>query len=98
MPSDFSRNTFDPLKHYVGVLEQQGRVRTDAEANEQSAIQRRRTQIDSIDLVGACGAPQTAAGFALSAAPGDADLMLSPAASTSTVGSVSSSPKPCPLG
>ncbi len=33
MKADFSRNTFDPGKHYSRVLEQQGRVQVDADFN-----------------------------------------------------------------
>ncbi len=32
MKADFSRNTFDPKRHYRRVLEQQGRVVIDADA------------------------------------------------------------------
>ena len=38
MRGDFTRDTFDPTRHYSGVLLQQGRVQLDADANEQSAI------------------------------------------------------------
>ena len=38
MPGDYSRNTFDPRRHYSGVLMQQGRVQLDADWNEQQAI------------------------------------------------------------
>ena len=38
MKGDFSRYRFDPAKHYTAVLEQQGRVQLDADANEQRAI------------------------------------------------------------
>jgi hypothetical protein len=63
MKGDFSRTTFDPRKHYSGVLMQQGRVQVDADWNEQEAIQRRRTQVEARDVIGACGAPEDAAGF-----------------------------------
>ena len=65
MKGDFSRQTFDARKHYSGVLMQQGRVQTDADWNEQEAIQRRRTQIESRDVIGRCGAPEDDAGFAI---------------------------------
>ena len=65
MKGDFSRQTFDARKHYSGVLMQQGRVQTDADWNEQEAIQRRRTQIESRDVIGRCGAPEDDAGFAV---------------------------------
>ena len=63
MKGDFSRQTFDPRKHYAGVLMQQGRVQIDADWNEQEAIQRRRTQLEAQDVIGRCGAPRDAAGF-----------------------------------
>ncbi len=37
MKGDFSRQTFDPTRHYSGVLAQQGRVQTDADWNEKVA-------------------------------------------------------------
>ena len=38
MQGDFSRNTFDPTKHFSRVLMQQGRVQLDADWNELNAI------------------------------------------------------------
>jgi hypothetical protein len=38
MKADLTRDTFHPLKHYIRVLTQQGRVQLDADANEQTAI------------------------------------------------------------
>lgn len=38
MKGDFSRDTFDPSKHFSRVLMQQGRVQLDADWNEQNAI------------------------------------------------------------
>lgn len=63
MKGDFSRKTFDPRKHYSGVLMQQGRVQLDADWNEQEAIGRRRTQVEARDVIGRCGAPRDDAGF-----------------------------------
>ncbi len=68
MKGDFSRQTFDPRKHYGGVLMQQGRVQTDADWNEQEALQRRRIQIEARDVIGPCGGPEDAAGFAVAIA------------------------------
>jgi hypothetical protein len=65
MKGDFSRQTFERRKHYSGVLMQQGRVQTDADWNEQEAIQRRRTQVEARDVIGRCGAPEENAGFAI---------------------------------
>ena len=44
MKGDFSRQTFDPKKHYSAVLMQQGRVQLDADWNEQHAIDRHRSR------------------------------------------------------
>ncbi len=63
MKGDFSRQTFDPRKHYAGVLMQQGRVQLDADWNEQGAIARYRDETEATDVIGACGAPIHAAGF-----------------------------------
>ena len=38
MKGDFSRDSFDPLKRFTRVLQQQGRVQLDADGNEQVAI------------------------------------------------------------
>ena len=70
MKGDISRETFDVAKHYSGVRMQQGRVQTDADWNEQEALQRRRTQIEARDVIGRCGAPEDNAGFAISIAGG----------------------------
>jgi len=66
MKGDFSRDTFDPKKHYAGVLMQQGRVQTDADWNEQWAIDEHRETVMMYDVIGACGAPAHDAGFAIS--------------------------------
>ena len=38
MQGDFTRDTFDPTRHFSRVLIQQGRVQLDADWNEQTAI------------------------------------------------------------
>ena len=38
MKGDFSRETFDSVKHFSRVLQQQGRVQLDADWNEHTAI------------------------------------------------------------
>ncbi|MEP6762805.1 MAG: DUF6519 domain-containing protein [Gemmatimonadaceae bacterium] len=68
MKGDISRETFDATKHYSGVRMQQGRVQTDADWNEQEALQRRRIQVEARDVIGRCGAPEDNAGFAISIA------------------------------
>jgi photosystem II stability/assembly factor-like uncharacterized protein len=68
MKSDLSRNTFDPALHYSSVRLQQGRVITDADWNEQADLTRYRAEREALDVIGACGAPVAAPGFALQAA------------------------------
>jgi len=68
MKGDFSRSTHDPRKHYAGVLMQQGRVQTDADWNEEDAIHRHRLRVETIDVVGRCGAPEHDAGFGIAVA------------------------------
>jgi hypothetical protein len=63
MKGDFSRNTFDPKKHYRSVLKQQGRVDVDADWNEQQALHLWRIETESTDVIGSCGAPLHDAGF-----------------------------------
>ena len=60
MKGDFSRVSYYQKKHYSGVLMQQGRVQTDADWNEQEAIQRRRTQVEARDVIGRTGITQIA--------------------------------------
>ena len=38
MKGDFSRRTFDPRKHYSAVLQEQGRVLTDADLEAEHRI------------------------------------------------------------
>src|SRR5712692_3853270 len=57
MKGDFSRQTFDPKKHYSGVLMQQGRVQIDADWNEQQAIQQYRIETETGDVIGPSGTP-----------------------------------------
>jgi len=77
MKGDFSRWTFQPGKHYHGVLKQQGRVDLDADWNEQGAIEAHRVETETIDVVGASGAPTGDAGFLLSAGPSGKTLLIS---------------------
>ncbi|WP_446745342.1 DUF6519 domain-containing protein [Silvibacterium acidisoli] len=65
MKGDFSRIRFNPGSHYTAVLEQQGRVALDADANERSAIQAYLRKTETIDVVGEYGAPADVAGFAI---------------------------------
>ncbi len=65
MAGDFSRNTFDPRKHYSSVLMQQGRVQLDADWNEQQAIQQHHLETTARDVIGPSGAPSHNPGFAI---------------------------------
>jgi hypothetical protein len=57
MRGDFSRMSFDRKKHYLRVLEQQGRVQLDADWNEQGAILLHYLQTLTRDLIGAHAGP-----------------------------------------
>ena len=57
MRGDFSRIRFDCGRNYTAVLEQQGRVALDADANEQQFIDAYRSQRETIDAVGPYGGP-----------------------------------------
>jgi len=57
MKGDFTRNTFDPKKHYRSVLMQQGRVQLDADWNENLAIGSHLLQTLTRDVIGECGVP-----------------------------------------
>lgn len=65
MKGDFSRDRFDPNRHYTAVLMQQGRVQLDADWNEQQAINQHRDETEAADVIGACGAPRDNAGFVI---------------------------------
>jgi photosystem II stability/assembly factor-like uncharacterized protein len=65
MKGDFSKNSFDRRNHYSSVRLQQGRVVTDADWNEQADLTRYRHERVTRDVIGPCGAPESAAGFAL---------------------------------
>ncbi len=65
MAADISRSTFDPAKRFSSVRSQQGRVALDADWNEQVDIARRRVATETIDVVGASGAPKDNAGFGI---------------------------------
>lgn len=65
MPGDYSRNTFNPRRHYSAVLMQQGRVQLDADWNEQQAIAAWRERTEATELIGASGTPKSGNGFKL---------------------------------
>lgn len=58
MKGDFSRDTFDPKKHFLRVLMQQGRVQIDADWNEQVSILLHYMQSLAADLLGPYAKPK----------------------------------------
>ncbi len=75
MYGDFSRLTFDRKRHDRGVLTFQGRIVLDQDLNKQWQIADYLRGRHTGDIVGHCGAPTGAAGFAISVA--GADLLAS---------------------
>jgi hypothetical protein len=71
MKGDFTRDTFDPSKHFSLVLSQQGRVMLDADANEQSTILLRMLRLLARDLIGPYAAPRDDGGFTIVSAGQD---------------------------
>lgn len=78
MAGDFSRNSVNPVKHYSGVLMQQGRVQVDADWNEQLALQHHRTHTETSDVIGNCGTPKNGGGFRISVTSDSGDLLIAP--------------------
>ena len=67
MKGDFSRQTFDPSRHYAAVLQQQGRVQLDADWNEQQLLALDRDETTARDVIGLTGAPRVEPGFRVTA-------------------------------
>lgn len=65
MKGDYSRDTFDPAKHFTRVLMQQGRVQLDADWNEQTSILLHYLQNLARDLIGPAGGPKDFLGFGI---------------------------------
>lgn len=63
MKGDFSRWTFKPRKHGVGLLHQQGRVWLDADWNEDTAARLELLREETVDIVGGCGVPEPGTAF-----------------------------------
>lgn len=76
MKGDFTRDTYDPTKHFSRVLMQQGRVTLDADHNEQTAILLHNLRTLARDLIGPYAAPSADAGFLLQFDPTIGDLMI----------------------
>lgn len=68
MKGDFTRNTFQPVKHFSRVMLQQGRVQLDADWNEQISILLHQMRMMAVDCFGAYGRPlpDDGGGFQLS--------------------------------
>ena len=76
MGGDYTRFTFDPVKDYSAVLNQQGRVGLDADWNELIEITDRRWRAETIDIIGRCVVPMisivsNASPVPMSAEPGN---------------------------
>ncbi len=72
MKGDLTRNTFNPEKHFLRVLMQQGRVQLDADWNEQASILLHYIQTLAADFIGPYAGPAGAnLGFAISGGTGD---------------------------
>ena len=78
MKADFTRNTFDPWKHFTRVLMQQGRVQLDSDWNEQSSILLRYMQALATDLIGPHGGPAADLGFQIAEGSVGTDFAISP--------------------
>ena len=65
MKLDFTRDTFDPTRHFLRVILQQGRVQLDADANEQVSILLHYLQTVVRDLIGPAAGPERDLGFAV---------------------------------
>lgn len=65
MKGDFSRVRFSAEKNYAAVLQQQGRVALDADANEQCAINNYLRDTETLDIVGRWGGPADDEGFVI---------------------------------
>lgn len=63
MKGDFTRETFQAANHFSRVLFQQGRVTTDADPNEQTAILLHMLRTLARDLIGPYAAPREEGGF-----------------------------------
>lgn len=73
---DFTRDTFDPRKHFLRVLMQQGRVQLDADWNEQVAILLHYLQTLAADLIGEHGGPVRRSGFRIEPIKGESSNIV----------------------
>jgi Family of unknown function (DUF6519) len=65
MKGDFTRDSFEPRKHYSRVLQQQGRVQIDSDWNEQVSILWERWRTLARDLIGPHAGPEGNCGFGI---------------------------------
>jgi hypothetical protein len=73
MSGDYSRKTFDPLRDFAAVLQQQGHPALDADWNEYAAIIDRRMRATTVDTIGRAIVPrETPLGFQITASAGPA--------------------------
>jgi len=77
MRGDFSRIRFSRRKNYTAVLEQQGRVALDADANEQQFIDAYESRTQTIDAIGQFGGPAGDEGFDITV-PDDNTILIGP--------------------
>ena len=66
LKGDLSRHTFERLKHYAGVLHQQGRVWLDSDWNDEVLLQLNLLRQETFDIIGRCGAPAPGTAFTIS--------------------------------
>src|SRR5215472_7000298 len=57
MSSDRARVTYDPRRHYTGVVAQQGRVSLEADWNEAQAISGAEIEARTLDFIGRAASP-----------------------------------------
>lgn len=72
MHGDFARLTFNPTKHYTGVLHQQGRVWLEADWNEDVYNRQNLLWQETFDIIGACGVPDPGTAFQINPNPNPA--------------------------
>ncbi|HET9059263.1 MAG TPA: DUF6519 domain-containing protein [Acidimicrobiales bacterium] len=75
MAIDIARISYDPGRHYTGVVAQQGRVSLEAEHNEGLAIDQAERRAELVDIIGPCGTPDD--GYAVTQGSGY-DIVIGP--------------------
>jgi hypothetical protein len=71
MTSDRARVTYDPSRHYTGVIAQQGRVSLEADWNEAQAISDEQAEARALDLIGPVASPDEGYEIEVDYATGD---------------------------